>query len=254
MAAVLRLSTKYFVDHLRQRCIQRLELDWPTTLEGFDQREKQVTDERGHYAPRDFCAHPILVIELAIELNLPEFLPTAFYDLSRYGPSKIAAGTLAPLPAFPVSAAGALPVAATTLSMDSLFLTLRGRERTQHFMAEFVHHTECNRPASDTCLHQDKSHPGHPCGDSLYFIALNLLRSVGGIACGRDADPLFTLVQASDMLSRTDFSDGDNKCGLKICAPCKQEYADLCSKARDHVWKKLPLWFGLQQEAGEEDV
>ena len=41
------------------------------------------------------------------------------------------------------------------------------------------------------------------CLESFYFIMLNILRSVGGIACGRDADPLFTLVQATEMLSRS---------------------------------------------------
>ena len=46
------------------------------------------------------------------------------------------------------------------------------------------------------------------CIESFYFILLNVLRSVGGIACGRDGDLLFTLVQAVDMLSRTDFRMG----------------------------------------------
>ncbi|KAJ7354523.1 hypothetical protein DFH08DRAFT_855143 [Mycena albidolilacea] len=47
---------------------------------------------------------------------------------------------------------------------------------------------------------------------------LNVLRSVGGIACGRDADPLFTLLQAVEMLERMDFSDGTRVCGLRMCA------------------------------------
>lgn len=93
---------------------------------------------------------------------------------------------------------------------------------------------------------------------------LNVLRSVGGIACGRDADPLFTLVQAMEMLSRTDFTtadgpggnmdvgdeggvggDGSKKCGLKMCAMCKVDFAKAVAKAREEVWGLLPSWFEL---------
>ncbi|KAK7466223.1 hypothetical protein VKT23_004947 [Stygiomarasmius scandens] len=49
---------------------------------------------------------------------------------------------------------------------------------------------------------------GHPCTESFYFVALNLLRAVGGIAVGRDADPLFTIRQAEEMLGRCDFVEG----------------------------------------------
>jgi hypothetical protein len=63
------------------------------------------------------------------------------------------------------------------------------------------------------------------CVESFYFILLNVLRSVGGgggIACGRDGDPLFTLVQAVD----TDFSDGVRERGLKMCERCKGDFAE----------------------------
>jgi hypothetical protein len=97
------------------------------------------------------------------------------------------------------------------------------------------------------------------CAESFYYILLNVLRSVGGIACGRDADPLFTLVQALEMLSRTDFTtadmgtgdtnseggSGQKKCGLKLCAMCKLDFAKAVVRAREEVWALLPAWFGL---------
>jgi len=76
---------------------------------------------------------------------------------------------------------------------------------------------------------------------------LNVLRSVGGIACGRDADPLFTLIQALEMLSRTDFSDGTRQCGLKICAACKADFSQSVTKTRQDIWREIPAWFKLQQ-------
>jgi hypothetical protein len=39
-------------------------------------------------------------------------------------------------------------------------------------------------------------------------------------------------MQAIDMLSRIDFSDGQRKCGLKMCVTWKVEFKDACQRAR----------------------
>ena len=70
---------------------------------------------------------------------------------------------------------------------------------------------------------------------------LNILRSVGVFANGRDADFLFTLIQeATEMLFRTDFSDGQRQCGLRLCQPCKAEFAMSAAKAWGKVWSLMP--------------
>ena len=83
---------------------------------------------------------------------------------------------------------------------------------------------------------------------------LNVLRSVGGIACGRDADSLFTLVQTVEMLSRTDFSDGVHVCALRICEACKIDFAGATLRAREEMWIALPFWFGLVAEDREGEM
>ncbi|KAJ7711892.1 hypothetical protein B0H16DRAFT_1343346 [Mycena metata] len=271
VAAVLRLSTKYLVEHLRQHCMTRLDLDWPSTLAGWDQREHAATDAQGHYTPRLACPHPILVIHLALDLGLASLLPAALYDLARYGPSKIMAGTPAPplALAFPSeslrtpAAAAAAARQPITLPPALLIATYRGREAAQRYLASFITtHLQRRAPAPD-CLYRSPSpsdsrslapedarspeYASRPCRDSFYFIMLNLLRSVGGIACGRDADPLFTLLQAVDMLERTDFSDGQSgrMCGLRVCAACKGEFRGCVGRAREEVWGMVPGWFGF---------
>ncbi|KAF8959815.1 hypothetical protein BDZ97DRAFT_1761154 [Flammula alnicola] len=251
IAAVLRLSSKYLVEHLRQRCLARLDSDWPSTLTGWDIRERRSTDDNGRYVPRDHCAHPILVIELALDMNLPSILPAALYDLSRYGPSKIMTGTVSPTTAFErlISQLHGSPLPLekpVRLSRDLLCRTLRGREATQRYMAGFIAKELHCRPPAENCLNRtEKDSPSRVCHESFYFIMLNILRSVGGIACGRDADPLYTLIQASEMLTRTDFSDGQRQCGLKLCQSCKADFAVAASKARQEVWTLLPEWFGF---------
>ncbi|KAF7327970.1 hypothetical protein MKEN_00377200 [Mycena kentingensis (nom. inval.)] len=251
VAAVLRLSCKYLVEHLRHRCMARLEREWPTTLAGWDAREHAAVDAYGQYQPRVSCPHPVLVIDLAIQLHLPALLPSAMYDLSRYGPSKILAGTPAPLPiAFSSQPDPTLPP--MQLSHEFLVATFRGREYAQRYLAQFIFkELEGRSPAAD-CMYVQEDLPSRRCRESFYFIMLNVLRSVGGIACGRDADPLFTLVQAMDMLSRTDFSDGHRQCGLRMCHPCKVDFAKTATKAREEVWGLLPLWFGLVEEKNAE--
>lgn len=83
---------------------------------------------------------------------------------------------------------------------------------------------------------------------------LNILRAVGGISHGRDADPLFTLTQVVDMLSRTDFTDGVRQCGLRMCASCKSDLTSCADRARREVWDLVPGWFNLQARKEPEVV
>ncbi|KAF8429956.1 hypothetical protein L210DRAFT_3073903 [Boletus edulis BED1] len=308
LSSVLRLSTKYFIEHLRAQCLARLVHDWPTTLADWDRREAAATDVNGRYTPRDAYAHPVLAINLALELGIPEVLPSAFYDLSRYGPSRILAGARAPPPVF----AAPDPCASRSVedatgairrlqipgqpqgdgdkspmihpSHDSLVRTLRGRELAQLYISTFLARALEQHPSA-ACLYSTRAaaassggvgvHPGGTstststsaststtasaststsasasrsahCTESFYFIHLNVLRSVGGIACGRDADPLYTLVQAAEMVERRDFSDGVRTCGLKMCGVCKREWKGEVGRAREEVWGLIPVWFGLR--------
>lgn len=162
------------------------------------------------------------------------------------------------------------------LSHDSLVRTLRGRELAQLYISTFLTRALEYRPSA-ACLYSTRAAaaattsgpssagvgipPGGTaaassksayCTESFYFIHLNVLRSVGGIACGRDADPLFTLVQAAEMLERKDFSDGVRTCGLKMCGVCKREWKGEVGRAREEVWGLIPVWFGLRDGGAME--
>ena len=116
-------------------------------------------------------------------------------------------------------------------------------------MATFIARDLNRRPPAAECLNRnndDITDPiNHPCDESFYYIMLSILRSVGGVNNGRDADPLFTLNQATEMLFRTDFFDGQRQRGLRLCQPCKADFAMLAAKAREEVWSLMPRWFGL---------
>ena len=267
VSAVLRMSSKYLIDHLRERCLARLEADWPTTLLGWDRREQKATVDT-RYNPREHFPHPVLVIQLAHELSLDQLLPCAFYDLCRYGPRKIAAGASTipsllppkvlsqahpPIQPHSTSASTAGPIVQLRLSKAHLRVTFLGREAGQRFLADFIQRELHGRAISANCANRNHA-GGHHCRESYYFIMLNLLRAVSGIATGRDADPLFSLMQAVEMLSRTDFSDGTRQCGLRICASCKEDFSLAVAKARKDAWDLIPEWFGLREKSGGEQT
>jgi hypothetical protein len=261
--AVLRLSSKYFIEHLRHRCLSRLAVDWPLTLEKWEARERDAVDDKGKYSPRELAPHPILVISLAREIDHLAFvLPSAFYDLSRYGPKKIVSGTVAPLPLTfdsPTSSPASSPTIPTPdsptlgspkdpayLSHQDAINVLAGREQGQRFMISFIEKSLVDPPISTRCLNQEFQ--SQACRAAFYFIMLNALRSINGIAFGRDADPLFTLTQTEDMLDRTDYADAmDPKvlCSLNICVACKSDFRVMIRIARQDVWRLIPNWFGL---------
>jgi len=261
--AVLRLSSKYFIEHLRHRCLSRLAVDWPLTLDKWEARERDAVDDKGKYSPRELAPHPVLVISLAREIeNLAFVLPSAFYDLSRYGPKKIVSGAMGPLPLTFDSPASS-PTSSPTLSMpdsptlgdskDPVYLShqdainvLAGREQGQRFMISFIEKSLVDPPISLRCLNQEFQ--SQACRAAFYFIMLNALRSINGISFGRDADPLFTLNQTEGMLDRIDYADAaDPKvlCSLNICAACKADFRTVIRTARQDVWKLIPSWFGL---------
>ncbi|EJD00814.1 uncharacterized protein FOMMEDRAFT_89795 [Fomitiporia mediterranea MF3/22] len=255
LAAILRLSSKYFIEHLRERCISRLMIDWPCTLASWDSREVEATDALGRYSPRSRFAHPILVINFAREIGLSSLLPSAFYDLCRYGPSKIVAGVVQHRNNGPIKARPGATISntatTTRLSLDDLRTALLGRERAQRIIASFIEEELSNREPSSDCHNRDSAGDnGRSCRESFYFIMLNLLRAVGGLSSGRDCDPLFSLTQAAEMMNRSDFSDGTTFCSLKLCVACRTEFAQSVKAARERVWLQIPSWFGMADFTG----
>lgn len=128
------------------------------------------------------------------------------------------------------------------IDLTTIFL---GRESGQRYISTFIDSHLVSRPLSATCLSRTQDF-GRPCRESSYYIMLNILRAVGGISHGRDADPMFTLGQVVEMLGRRDFTDGVRMCGLRMCVECKRDLEECVERARKDVWGMVPGWFGLK--------
>jgi hypothetical protein len=126
------------------------------------------------------------------------------------------------------------------LSHDDLVLTFRGRETLQRSVATFLDAHVKNRTPALGCT------GGQACRDAFYFITINTLRSVGGVAAGRDGDPLFSLGQMIDMLYHTEWVDGQYLRGLPMCSKCREEFIPAVHAGRQAIWDQIPSWFELE--------
>ncbi|EJD07217.1 uncharacterized protein FOMMEDRAFT_24647 [Fomitiporia mediterranea MF3/22] len=103
VSGILRLASKYEIDGLRSRALEHLSVAWPATLKGWDAREEFLGNAGGSVEEPRFYPNPVEVINLAREVNAPNLLPSAFYDLSRYPLEHIFQNSQGSIPALPQS-------------------------------------------------------------------------------------------------------------------------------------------------------
>ncbi|KAF9808925.1 hypothetical protein IEO21_07690 [Rhodonia placenta] len=237
ISALLRTSTKYGVDELRKEAIRVLSLSWPTSLSQWEKREKNVTDIHGLYSPRLGLPHPTLIIELAREVNAPDLLPSAFYDLSRYPPSQIALGHISEIDSRNLN-----------LASEDLLRVLRGKEQSARFLSTFIVNELEGREPSDGCLRRQDPHSSiqRACQVAFETINFELIRDVNSMVCNRNSDPLFAIADSLLMQTREDVPGAQNRAVYRACEVCRLEYGSVVDTSREDFWRRIPEWFELE--------
>ncbi|GBE86205.1 hypothetical protein BKA93DRAFT_895291 [Sparassis latifolia] len=237
VSGILRISTKYIIDSLRAKALEHLSIAWPLTLKGWDAREDlahayelEHASHRGHLYPS-----PIAVINLAREIDAPELLPSAFYDLSRYHFTQI------------FEPGDDEPLGPASLSLSDMQKLALGKEASQHAVTGLI-----QSMASGT--HRESALPPH------LAMVHNRRRSSGQIcvsagACRKDfaelvdlatqhylfdrergcSDPLYVAEELGQLKS-AEFSE------CKACAKSLEAWA---ARERERMWKLIPSWFRL---------
>ncbi|KAF8160612.1 hypothetical protein B0H34DRAFT_745968 [Crassisporium funariophilum] len=239
VSSILRLSTKYQVEHIRKALVRGMSAIWPRSLAVWEAREAEATDPAGTYKPRALYPHPIMVINLAREVGALELLPSAFYDLSRSNASEIATGYLPP---------GCSQRSEThLLSERELMNALKGREHASRFLSTFVVNELESRECSPNCLHRNERDPFRKriCQATFEATTFEILRDVNGVVFHRSSDPLFAIMDADLMQNRNESSNARLNLLHRACEPCRQEFTASVDAARDEMWRKLPAWFGV---------
>ncbi|KAM5533314.1 hypothetical protein V8D89_012988 [Ganoderma adspersum] len=230
ISAVLRLATNYGVETLRETALRTLSLSWPSTLQLWEVREKAATTIDGVYVPRPGLPHPLMVIKLAREVDAPQLLPSAFYDLSRYLPSQLTEGHTT------------LDGAKYDLDIDDLCRVLRGKEQAARFFSTFIVTELEGRPPSQLCMHRIEVQPSlkRACQMAFEAVTFELIRDVNGMVCNRNCDPLFSIAESVTMQTRDDHPGIENKAAYRACEACRLEYGLIVEVAREEFWRQLP--------------
>ncbi|GLB38307.1 putative BTB/POZ domain containing protein [Lyophyllum shimeji] len=84
LTGILRLSTKYFIGHLRTQAIRFLTETWPYSLKGHDAMVTKALATPSSNGLTFPYVHPLHVLNLAHEVNVRIVIPPALYFLSLY--------------------------------------------------------------------------------------------------------------------------------------------------------------------------
>jgi hypothetical protein len=179
-----------------------------------------------------------LIINLAREINAPQFLPSAFYDLSRSPPSDCALG-------YAESSNGTVH----QLSRQDLLNLLRGREHASRFLSTFIVNDLEGREPSDSCLwkNDDTVMGRRTCQVAFEAVTFELLCDVNGLARKRHSDPLYAILDTELMQIRNDALGTENQVEYRACKNCRDEFGAAVNAAREDFWNSLPRWFGVSE-------
>lgn len=236
LSILLKLSTAYGIQTLRLKALKQLSLSWPMTLTQWEAREKLVTNDGGIYAPRTGLPHPAVIITLARDIDAPQLLPSAFYDLSRYLPSQLTTDHIDPDTGRTYS-----------LSNTELFRVYRGKEQAARYFSTFIVKELESRTPSQFCHNRDESLPARKrrCQIAFEAITYALIRDVNGLVLNRNSDPLFAIADSLLMQTKEDAPGTENKAATRACEACRMEFSAAIENVRNEFWSKLPEWFEL---------
>ncbi|KAJ3994534.1 hypothetical protein F5050DRAFT_465556 [Lentinula boryana] len=231
LAGILRLSTKYFITHLRTQAVKHLTQTWSYDLKGHDTmldlaiRTPQLSYSPDPDAPSNKLSypyiHPIHVLNLARSTNVRIVVPSALYFLSLYPLADLIRADHPKLqithPSKPSS---------SLQPSDLVNYTLMFQKRIDGIL-EFINTVVGQRTSSPGCTNGS----GRICMRSFQRLSTRLATS-WVVRTG----PFNFIGQAMTQVSQ----DTEN-----FCAACRENFALDVGAYREKFWDELPAACGL---------
>ncbi|EPQ53807.1 hypothetical protein GLOTRDRAFT_44887 [Gloeophyllum trabeum ATCC 11539] len=211
VAAVLRLSTKYDVPSYRQRAIRQLALIYPTTLDGWDARNRRSDLYSG------FIEQAAAVVGLARETHVRALIPSAMYTCCEMGTGHILKAKADPAKSI------------LGLSSYDRRCCLLGRQKLVTAWRSEVFSRRCLTPDQLDFFAWFEGPKHEMCHAArLKWLARE---DVWKMAFGTEwCNPLQTLWPQT---------------GLEMCAACDAAFIANLEHIREQIWEKLPSHFGF---------
>jgi len=231
LAGILRLSTKYFITHLRSQAIKYLTRTWSYDLQGHDTmldlavRTPVLSYSPSPEAPPSGLSypyiHPMHVLNLARSTNVRIVIPSAMYFLSLYPLDDLIRGDHPKLqvthPSKPSSA---------LQSPDLVHYTLMFQKRIDGIL-DFINTVVGGRTSPPACMNKN----GKTCTRNFQRLRARL-----GTQWVVRTGPFNFIAQAITQVNQ----DPESFCGV-----CGQEFASDAGKYREKFWAELPGLCGL---------
>ncbi|KAJ6621861.1 hypothetical protein B0H10DRAFT_2346449 [Mycena sp. CBHHK59/15] len=220
LAGILRLSTKYFIAKLRAQAIVHLTQTWSYTLKGHDDMvEAALRSPLVDGFSYPYC-HPLLVLNLAREVNIRIIVPSAVYFLSLYPLEDLLRADHPKLliehPSRPSSVLSPSDIKDYTLMF----------QKRLDIILDFVRSFCATRTGLRTCATTAACTRG--------FSRLSSRLSRSWIT---RTGPLHYMSQAVGDVSEDPKST--------VCGPCRRAFAQDVAALREKIWDELPSILGL---------
>lgn len=123
---------------------------------------------------------------------------------------------------------------------------LKGKEHASRYLSTFIVNELESRDASPACIYRDNTNANlrRMCRSAFETITFEILRDVNGVVFHRSPDPLFAIADA-DLMQTRDEPLGRLDMAFRACEPCRMEFTVAADAAREDLWLKVPLWFGV---------
>ena len=218
MTAILRLSTKYCIAHLRLEAIKHLCKTWAYTLQGHDAMlETALKTDPINNMTFPFV-HPLHVLHLARETDVRIIIPSALYFLSLYPLQDLLRGDHPKL-----EAASSTGLSNTLTPQDLQEYTLMYQYRIDTILG-FVQSVCGERPTSPECT-----------GGRICLKAFATLTGRLAAEWVPRTGPLHFFVQGMDELATYP----------GVCQWCRKTFRQDVVALRNIVWQGLPTVVGL---------
>jgi hypothetical protein len=218
LAGILRLSSKYFITHLRIQAIRYLTETWSYTIRGHDEMVSQALAAPSVEGTTYPYVHPLHVLNLAREVNIRIVVPSALYFLSIYSLKQLLGGEHPKLQ----SKHPSRPSNQLSLHDVSQY-TLMYQHRI-NMILDFIRNTCGERNVDANCRAPKE------CRRVFSRLASNINQSFTP-----RTGPFHNMAQAMQWIDDDD----------TICGPCKRGFRRDVMALRARLWEELPSVIGL---------
>lgn len=254
---VLLLAKKYGMDDLYAVAYHHLINDYPCRGSRWVERESRcrIGDQMLH--PLDGFAHPIHAVKLARELDMPEILPGAYYDLTRYTLPTINVGT------GPLAGGEHIPYMnekVNRLSDRDFNALIPLKDFTFRYLRDICHIYLEERLQVENCEAPEKNR----CKFVFSRVQEQIMRMMVGLPGGEKfrradknvVDPFLVFERMwvavrqkkSDILAFDHTSGDPEPKPIVCCAGCAHELREVSAHVRRDLWLKIMEYVNLKEE------